>query len=540
MASFTLTVIDTAGIQEYIFGSNSLMHNIGASALVDWATHQCVYETLLELGPTNVDIDGKIDTTRAIEDNKTPPLKSELVYTGGGNTVILFQNHDLEHKLAKEFTRRLSRQVLHQAPGLELVIAHNPVDLDSTDLQEQLSHKVAQTLEQVQKKKGHRVHSAPLLGLGVTADCQYTGLPATDQRLESQKPGAKLARVSSETAAKLDFFVRADKRLQKLFPQVKKPELEFVYDFDDLGDKGRFSYLAVIHADGNGMGARVQQIVADPKNQSNRNYIAAMRGFSGAVEQASAEALQVCVQKLLASRDEEGKVIGGVVNINDGKLPFRPIVFGGDDVTLVCDGRLGLTVAAAYLEAFESAMNEEPITAGMKACAGVAVVKSHYPFARAYAHAEALCGSAKEVWQRQHTALDWHFAVSGAVLDIEQIRRRQYTVRLEEGNGFLTMRPLYLDQGTDWRSWATFQSIVREFQGVEWAKRRNKVKALRDALRAGPEATQQFVIAYEPHHLPQVGKNNTTAQTGWIGDHCTCFDAIEALEFYVPLTGGEK
>jgi hypothetical protein len=26
-------------------------------------------------------------------------------------------------------------------------------------------------------------------------------------------------------------------------------------------------------------------------------------------------------------------------------LPFRPIVFGGDDVTFICDGRLGLSLA---------------------------------------------------------------------------------------------------------------------------------------------------------------------------------------------------
>jgi hypothetical protein len=31
---------------------------------------------------------------------------------------------------------------------------------------------------------------------------------------------------------------------------------------------------------------------------------------------------------------------------NEGKicLPFRPLVYGGDDVTFVCDGRLGLVL----------------------------------------------------------------------------------------------------------------------------------------------------------------------------------------------------
>src|SRR5260370_22422013 len=33
-------------------------------------------------------------------------------------------------------------------------------------------------------------------------------------------------------------------------------------------------------------------------------------------------------------------------------IPFRPIVFGGDDVTFVCDCRLGLSLATAYFREF--------------------------------------------------------------------------------------------------------------------------------------------------------------------------------------------
>ena len=45
-------------------------------------------------------------------------------------------------------------------------------------------------------------------------------------------------------------------------------------------------------------------------------------------------------------------------------------------------GRLGLELAAMYLEALEN----DPIADGedIKACAGICVVKTHYPFARAY------------------------------------------------------------------------------------------------------------------------------------------------------------
>ena len=42
MRNLTLTVIDTTGIQDYIFGSNLLKHNVGASALVHWVTNDWV------------------------------------------------------------------------------------------------------------------------------------------------------------------------------------------------------------------------------------------------------------------------------------------------------------------------------------------------------------------------------------------------------------------------------------------------------------------------------------------------------------------
>ena len=38
MPTYTLTVIDTPGIQPYIFGSNRLLESIGASELVRCAT----------------------------------------------------------------------------------------------------------------------------------------------------------------------------------------------------------------------------------------------------------------------------------------------------------------------------------------------------------------------------------------------------------------------------------------------------------------------------------------------------------------------
>jgi hypothetical protein len=62
--------------------------------------------------------------------------------------------------------------------------------------------------------------------------------------------------------------------------------------------------------------------------------------------------------------------------LNDGKLPYRRIIVGGDDVTFVCDGRLALTLTTAFLKAFEQSMantGNERLN-DVRAAAGIAVV----------------------------------------------------------------------------------------------------------------------------------------------------------------------
>jgi hypothetical protein len=323
-----------------------------------------------------------------------------------------------------------------------------------------------------------------------------------------------------------------------LVESVKPPNYEFVYDFGDFGTKHESSYIAVVHTDGNGMGKRFQNF----DKENNRDYILKVRDLSRSIEKTSNNALSRTVERLIESIEDNK--IDAKIEIS-GKLPFRPIVFGGDDVTFVCDGRLGLTLAEFYLRTLtsEKLSDKEPLYAR----AGVAVVKSHYPFSRAVALAEELTKSAKKyIIERQKSpfnekylsAIDWHFASGGIVGELKDIRDRQYTVN---SDNLLYMRPLRLvSTGKDWHSWEIFNKTIEEFRGNDWAGRYNKIMSLREALRNGPEAVQQFTTMYDPHHLPKIpGNEDVSSSTGWIGKCCTCYDAIEALDFFVPLKGGK-
>ncbi|NCJ06437.1 hypothetical protein GS597_07920 [Synechococcales cyanobacterium C] len=516
----TVTVLDTTGIQSYIFGSNRLRENIGASYLVGQVTDAWVRQILNQ----------KFKITNPEASIKTQD--AELVYAGGGNTVLLFQSADL----AIDFTKKLSLKVLKEAPGINLVVAHrHDFEWDQDQLYDIVQEMMKDDLD---VKKRSRIPSSPLLGLGVTQDCNSTRLVAVDQRKNHSSPADYP--VSREIVAKLDAVKLANTQLQQT---LHLPDgWDIPLDFDAFGrSRDEMSYLAVVHIDGNSMGKRFQGF-AEGKN--DKDYITAMRDLSQSVEKAGKAVLQQLTQELIANWD----TLQEKLDLTTQQLPFRPLVYGGDDITFVCDGRLGLTLAVRALQLFET----QPIADGkpLTACAGVCIVKAHYPFARAYELSEALCRSAKKVAKRDRSggerlepasAIDWHIVASGLLGDLAEIREREYRIQDNKHLKHLEMRPLLLhaDPG-DWQNWANFEAIIKAFTGEDWKEKRNKVMALREVLRRGSAATKEFLTAYQREALPPMPGSDRRlksplAEQGWLDNTCGYFDAIEAMDFYIPL-----
>jgi hypothetical protein len=565
MADYKLTIVDTTGIQAYIFGTNTLRHHMGASWLVDWATQGAVYETVHGLQPklvSNIDAQGAIDPNRKMED-ETLGLDVELIYAGGGNAVLLFRTEMLAHT----FTKALTHTILRKAPGLQVVVAHQ--DFNRGEI---LANQLDLLRQAANRKKNKRYHSMPLLGLGVTADCQFIDLPAEAEIRDGDK---NPLRVSGEVQAKYEHFNHA---CQRLVQEVRAgapgdralpSDMEFIYDFDQIGSPGESSFLAVVHIDGNGMGERFKALAdAHQSADQNRAYIVAIRRLSERIRTIAKAALCETVLTLQCSiePDEKGRdSISGeiVLQKQNGqlRLPFRPIVYGGDDVTFVCDGRLGLTLAAAYLQAMEQALDPEQADDPENRLfvrAGIAVVNNHYPFARAYALAEELAKAAKGYIQtisptKRVSALDWHFAVNGLTLELDDLRQRDYHTK----DGSLLLRPLLLkDYGdpTRWHTWLFFRRLMENFQhNADWAKSRNKLLAYGEALRNGPNAARQFLKAFKGDAHPgapfddkrkdrnaqEIAIDDEIRTCGWRNEeevqYAVHYDAVEAIDFFVRL-----
>ena len=543
-----LVIVDTAQIQSYIFGSNRLRENIGASHLVAQATESWAHEAVVKVACRhNVQSSGSLDNQLHIE---CAQLDAELVYSGGGNTVVLFR----EEGVARAFVRELSRQVLKEAPGLQLIIVSSAIDWEKDSLYQ----KVRATFKAIDEQKRSAPLSTPILGLGVTVMCQSTGLPAVGM---TEPPAAEEEEgypASAETFAKRDAVNTANDRLHRMLGAMLKDSYLFPSKLDYLGrSPGEQSYIAVVHADGDGIGRRIIDLSRQySESAKNREYIQAIRRFSMAIQEASQAALRNTA-KLLVDQVDGGEIHHpnpllspslAVALRNDTSshglfLPFRPLVFGGDDVTFVCDGRIALSLTTAYLEEFErqtTALFSDG-ESGATACAGVAIVKAHYPFARAYALAEGLCRSAKQ-YRREYdigSCLDWHFAKSGLIGGIMDIRRREYEVPSE---GSLTLRPvaLHAHAKASGRTWQVVRKGIKEFQeSDQWQHRHNKVIALREALRGGRAAVSSFLLKYnEGKPLPNVEPSlSNWPRQGWQDKYCGYFDSIELVDSYIPLKG---
>lgn len=528
MTRFTLTLLDATGIQDYIFSSNRLQENIGASEIVYRATTLWVVEALekADISAHNARIGNdaalKLDASKQIENN--PALQVEIIQAAGGNTILLFR----QKEAARQFAKTLTLRILTDAPGLNVAVQHN----DEFEFgQGKLSEAISALSEKLRAHKRSRQISTSLLGMAVTAICDSTGLPAintlggTWQGEKISLPGEdNNSLISAEAAAKRGWSRAANQRLQALLKDAADRYI-FPYDLEKLGRfKGEESYIAVIHADGNRMGSRIRKLGENVKN--DREYINKLREFSGKIENISRAALENVVALVVqAVRFDDIPVV-------ENYLPFRPLVFGGDDVTFVCNGLIGVSLAAAYIEAFErEAANQEiKELQDFHASAGVSIVKLHYPFARAYKLAEELTASAKTLNRDPKpdcSAIDWHFAQSGLSGSLKVIREREYKVN----SGHLEMRPLKMKG--DHRSWETVKQVMRTFK-KDWSDKHNKVVGLREALRNGSDAVRKYLQDYELEALPEIA-GLPIQDSGWQGDRCYYFDAVELVDHYVSL-----
>lgn len=175
----------------------------------------------------------------------------------------------------------------------------------------------------------------------------------------------------------------------------------FLHDNNGLGDDG---YLALLHADGNNIGTHVVGLL-------QKGDVGAFQAFSEALHDVTVGAVRKALEDAMGS--EPGDV-----------LPVRPVVVGGDDVTLLLTPRVARSFVGAYLRAFEDGCARHDVLPGFTASAAIVFAKTKAPFYAVHDVCEALCGWVKSETGRKASAFAVHRITASPLEPFDQTRER--------------------------------------------------------------------------------------------------------------------
>lgn len=563
-------LLDTRSIQKYVFSCNKLQTNAGASFIVDDIFKHKMIAVLKEEGLKQPDSNSK-QKDKDSSTEKSPikmldddSIECEVAYIGGGNMLILLRLQDdpnLEKTLekGKEIVGKWSKELLLKAPGLKTGAAIGTLDLATERFQESLDA----LYKQLKENQNTILPQVDLPYTGFTLECDTSGKTADviDYTEEESRW------ISSEVKAKKTAFKYATEQLSKKYEDILGekigekvvPKYEFVKEFDSLGYKDGESYICVVHIDGNNMGVKFGKC----RTMQERKELSAK--VANIVKDSFRKVLSSIVREYDSYKDfldltlsDSGKKI----------LPIRPIIIGGDDVTFVCPGRVGIVYAKRFIEAVNSYEllddkqykymckdmdKNTTLNQKMSCCGGIAIVPAKYPFFRAYELAEQLCSKAKEKSrQTDNSLIDFAILHGDMYSSIDQLREDQYC----GVEGGLHYGPYSIDQKQNDKSHiddlimlmdrlrkrtiSAVKSENREKVGVA----ENKIKKLREVLKQDEHSITLYLeLTTDMKNIlcRETRKNEVTAKDFWQKrtdekeNKTRYIDAIEIMDF-MPLT----
>ncbi|KPQ38065.1 MAG: Inner centromere protein, ARK binding region [Phormidium sp. OSCR] len=558
-ASPYLVLLETSGNQNFIFSTNKLKENIGASELTYRAGTRWVLDAVADINDTpelrqwanSEDLRGILRNQNP--PNLNPPLEQghkplEIIIATSGKALILARTEDD----AKSLIRQVTQRAIAEAPGLNLSGVFVQIqDWDQTNSLDDAIRQVHKTFEETQPYRP--TAEARFLRLPIIADCSFSGLPAS--HLE-RTPDNDQVPISQVSASKREAASRGLSRLHKIAPNLIRDinKLEKKFDSEEI------PWLAIVHADGNGLGQIFLNFAECLENQqSNRDYIEAYREFSLELDECTEAAFREAVKSVFDDFDDA--------------IPLVPLIIGGDDLTVVCDGKKALKFTQVFLKQFEAETEQKsyiPEIAQsqfqanrLSACAGIAIIKRHFPFSVAYELAESLIKSAKSVKQTVTkpnskpktpfpcSAIDFHILYDSTQIDFDRIRRNLQP----ETTTYLYNRPYVVTeldkldsaQGKDWASqhhWNRLCDRVNHLksddEGDSAKLPSSQAHALRTALFLGRDAANaQYALIQQRYPLKPFAEDDDktslfyqTQEKDEIRFHTTFLDALDAKDFF--------
>lgn len=262
------------GIQGFILQTDELKDIVGASELVE----KICTEEFNEYGP---------------DDNKT-------IVKAAGNIKYVFTTRNECEKAVLEFPKK----VMELAPGItvsQAVVGYNS-EAEFGGAVDELEER----LKAQRNKQQSTIHS--FMGMRKS---RQTGMPVEKEKNEEYLDSGTVAKRKTAHKGQDNPTIKLS---EKCFGIKKLNHNQIAYNIEDITSKN--DWIAIIHADGNGLGQVVQKVGKDKTS---------FRNFSVKLDEATKEAA-IRAYNSISDRFDASKMI-----------PIRPVVLGGDDFTVIAE-----------------------------------------------------------------------------------------------------------------------------------------------------------------------------------------------------------
>ena len=518
-----LVVYDITGIQPYIFKTRKVKEISGASLIIRNFLDDVISSSNIECDKNWMDDKEDYGTDKKAFLNYLNQfdLHIEYAFEGGGNLFIFF--HGNEDDL-KAFNNNIQLRFLKETGGL--MVSFSYVEIKEEEKLEKFDDyrvEVLRKLKVVKERmpRNNSIAINPIMKL----DPIY-GSPIIN------KPKAEIERISNGSEE-----VSYDNYFKLKYLSNNNSDFINVKDIDDLLDyeNSNKNMIAVIHIDGNDLGAMINNYITAVKDNANTfvESLKVSREISKTID-------YVFKEKIMESDKFKGKI--------------KMILNSGDDITFICNAFDALPIVNEIIKMISScSLYPESISCDNKevlkeqnkfsACAGICYCHPHFPFYRAYEIAEELCSNAKEEskanrietdiivkdtgkkYGRPTSWFDFEIVQSGLLKSVNEIR-------CEKSN--LYIRPYSFDKKGTYDSFDSLIKNLNIFKNVDNKDiARSNAKEIRNCYELSKIDTKilfKKLDSRDPSHSKLDYDEPYTAD-----DKAKYYDAVSLFDLYKGL-----
>lgn len=299
--------------------------------------------------------------------------------------------------------------------------------------------------------------------LPVLTPCEWTGHGLASKTVPQgdERPAVSLDVAPRHDAAKRSEDHSAADLVSLLSGTTKLKTLNRAQELQELVGSG---YLALIHADGNGVGGSEGSGARETQRELaeffHRNRVLLRRALETAIDEHCPD---------------------------EGQAPLIPLMLGGDDVLLVCRAETALPFVVTMCEALDRLQPEDGDGFRLTLGVGVVFAKHTVPIHRLHEVAEQLASSAKRRYrglsdngETSRSVVDWAVYSTAWVDEPEEVRCRDWLCGQGEETRVLSQRPVdVLGERLD-----TLQGLVHAAGKLENAPR-SQLRYIVDQLPRG-------------------------------------------------------